>query len=74
MQDTNKTYTVDQVAKVLQVRKGFVYDLIYTGRLRAIRLSERRFRISEDGLQEFFRQEEEALASNQNISGLRAEG
>ncbi len=62
-----KTYTVDQVAKVLQVRKGFVYDLIYTGRIKAIRLSQRRFRITEDALQDFFQQEEETLT--ENISG-----
>ena len=36
---TTKAYTVEQVAKVLQVKKGFIYDLIYTGRLRAVRLS-----------------------------------
>ncbi len=68
-----KTYTVEQVAKILQVRKGFVYDLIYTGRLRAIRLSERRFRISEESLNDFFQQEEKALQSNSHITSLRAE-
>lgn len=57
MQNT-KTYTIEQVAKVLQVRKGFVYDLVYTGRLRAIRLSERRFRVTEEALNEFFGKEE----------------
>lgn len=68
-----KTYTVEQVAKILQVRKGFVYDLIYTGRLRAIRLSERRFRISEESLNDFFQQEEKALQSNSHITSFRAE-
>lgn len=58
MQDTPKTYTVEQVAKLLQVRKGFVYDLVYVGRLRAIRLSERRFRITQAALEDFFQQEE----------------
>ena len=57
-----QTYTVEQTAKILQVRKNFVYDLIYTGRLRAVRLSERRFRISETALQEFLRQEEARVA------------
>jgi excisionase family DNA binding protein len=61
---TTKAYTVEQVAKVLQVKKGFIYDLIYTGRLRAVRLSERRFRITEEALQDFFRQEEEVHAEN----------
>lgn len=59
-----KTYTAEQVAKILQVKKGFVYDLIYTGRLRAIRLSERRIRITEDALQDFLQQEEDVLTEN----------
>ena len=59
-------YTVEQVAKKLMVRKGFVYDLIYTGRLTAIRLSERRFRISEEALISFIEKEEAAY--EQNIS------
>ncbi|WP_242848735.1 helix-turn-helix domain-containing protein [Syntrophomonas palmitatica] len=57
-----QTYTVEQTAKILQVRKNFVYDLIFTGRLRAVRLSERRFRISEAALAEFLRQEEARVA------------
>ena len=57
-----QTYTVEQIAKILQVRKNFVYDLIYTGRLRAVRLSERRFRISEAALAEFLLQEEARVA------------
>ena len=52
-------YTVEEVAKILHVRKGFVYDLVYTGKLRAFRLSERRFRITEDALNEFCKKEEE---------------
>lgn len=59
-----KTYTAEQVAKILQVKKGFVYDLIYTGRLRAFRLSERRIRITEDALQDFLQQEEDVLTEN----------
>lgn len=59
MQDTiMKTYTVQEVAEILKVRKGYVYDMIYVGRLRAIRLSERRFRISQAALDAFFQQEE----------------
>ena len=64
---TINMYTVEQIAKILQVRKKFVYDLIYTGRIRAIRLSERRFRISSESLNDFFQQEEETLT--ENISG-----
>ncbi len=58
------TYTVADVAKMLKVRKGFIYELIYTGRLKAIRLSERRFRISEEALRDFLRQEESQGVSN----------
>lgn len=53
-----KTYTVEQVAKMLKIRKNYVYDLIYSGKLRALRLSERRFRITESALLDFLRQEE----------------
>ncbi|MFY9121286.1 MAG: helix-turn-helix domain-containing protein [Syntrophomonadaceae bacterium] len=67
-------YTVEQAAKILQVRKGFVYDLIYTGRLKAIRLSERRFRVSEDALRMFIEQEEKETAANiSSYTGLHAE-
>lgn len=38
-------YTVPEVAKILRVKKGYVYELIYQKRLRALRLSERRIRI-----------------------------
>jgi len=68
-------YTVEQAAKILQVRKGFVYDLIYTGRLKAIRLSERRFRVSEDALRMFIEQEQDAHAQNISAySGISTEG
>jgi len=62
MQDTTKTYTVQEIAEILKVRKGYVYDMIYTGRLRAARLSERRFRITQAALDDFFKQEEERVA------------
>lgn len=68
-------YTVEQAAKILQVRKGFVYDLIYTGRLKAIRLSERRFRVSEDALRMFIEQEQDAHEQNISVySGISTEG
>lgn len=59
-----KTYTVIEIAEILKVRKNFVYDLIYHDRLKAIRLSERRFRITEKSLNEFFQQEEVALIAH----------
>jgi len=48
-------YTVPEVAKALRVKKSFVYEMIYTGQLNAMRLSERRIRISEGSLQTFLR-------------------
>lgn len=51
-------YTAPEIAKMLRIRKGFVYELVQQGRLRAVRLSERRVRVSEEALQEFLRQEE----------------
>lgn len=51
-------YTVSEVATKLKVRKGYVYELIYTGKLQAIRLSERRFRITEQSLNDFIKQEQ----------------
>lgn len=59
-----KCFTVSEVAKSIGVGKGYVYELIYTGRLKAIRLSERRFRISEESLQDFIKQEEGRVVSN----------
>lgn len=61
-----KTYTVADVAKMLHVRKNFIYELIYTGKLKAIRLSERRFRISEEAWEDFLREEEKQLVEQVN--------
>jgi len=46
-------YTVIEVAKILKVKKGFVYELIYTGRLKAVKLSERRIRITEEDVRAY---------------------
>lgn len=46
-------YTVPEVAKILKVKKGFVYELIYTGRLGAIKLSERRIRITDEAVRAY---------------------
>lgn len=48
-----QVYTAAEVARILKVRKGYVYELVYTGRLRAVQMSERRLRIPEDALREF---------------------
>ena len=50
-------YTVSEVAKMLRVKKGYVYELVAQGRLQALKLSERRLRISREALEEFVRQE-----------------
>lgn len=46
-------YTVPEVAVLLKFKKNYIYDLIGQGRLRAIRVSERRTRIPSDALAEF---------------------
>ena len=48
-----KLYTVAEVMRMLKVRKSYVYELIYTGKLRAVKLSKRRLRITEEALREF---------------------
>lgn len=45
-----KLFTVSEVARKLKVTKSYVYDLIGMGLLKAIRLSERRTRISEESI------------------------
>lgn len=50
-------YTVPEVAKMLRVKKGYVYELIYQKRLRAMKLSERRIRVPKEALEEFVEQE-----------------
>lgn len=56
-----KLYTVSEVAKLLKVKKSFIYELVYTGRLKAIKFSERRIRIAELALIEFIEQEEKRV-------------
>jgi excisionase family DNA binding protein len=50
-------YTADEVAKLLRVKKPYVYELIYSGRLKSIRLSERRIRIPESSILDFIKKE-----------------
>ena len=50
-------YTAPEVSKILRVKKAYVYELVTTGRLKAIRLSERRLRIPEDALKEYLEAE-----------------
>lgn len=51
-----KFYTVAEVAKMLRVRKSFVYELVARGKLRAVRLSEKRIRVPEEALLELVRE------------------
>ncbi|WP_027717776.1 helix-turn-helix domain-containing protein [Desulfovirgula thermocuniculi] len=46
-------YTVPEVARMLRVKKGFIYELIYTGRLEALKLSGRRIRITEEAIKNY---------------------
>lgn len=55
--DNLQFYTVPEVAKILRVKKSFVYELVYTGRLKAIKLSERRLRIPDKAVSEFIEKE-----------------
>ena len=48
-------YTVPEVATLLKFKKNYIYDLIGQGRLKAIRVSERRTRIPSDALAEFLK-------------------
>lgn len=54
-----KIYTVSEVAKMLKISKNTVYTLIYSGKLKASRITAQRgFRIREEALEEFLKQEE----------------
>jgi excisionase family DNA binding protein len=67
-------YTVPEVAKILRVKKGYVYELIYTKRLKAIRMSERRIRVSEESLRNFLKQEMSASMENMAVPALPRSG
>ncbi len=52
-QQLSKFYTVPEVAKLLRVKKGYVYELVATRKLRAVKLSERRLRIPEAAINDY---------------------
>lgn len=58
MPDKLQTFTVPEVARLLRVRNAYVYELIYRNKLKAIKLSERGFRITRTALEEFLEKEE----------------
>ena len=48
-----KYYTPAELAKLLRVRKSYVYELLSSRRIKSIRLSERRTRIPESEVEEY---------------------
>lgn len=46
-------FTVSEVADILKVKKSYIYELIYTSELKAVRLSQRRIRITTESLISF---------------------
>lgn len=61
-------YTAPEVARMLKVKKAYVYELVVTGKLKALRLSERRLRIPEEALKEYL----EAEYAKQEKGRIRA--
>ncbi|KLU61749.1 helix-turn-helix domain protein [Peptococcaceae bacterium CEB3] len=57
-------YTVPEVAAMLKFRKSYVYELINQGRIKVVKLSERRTRIRSDVLNDFIKQETVNLLEN----------
>ena len=53
IQQTLQHYTVSQVSKLLKTSKSFIYSMINQGKLKAIKISERRTRISTLAFEEF---------------------
>lgn len=51
-------YTVAEVARLLPVRKSYVYELVAQGRLWAMKLSARRIQIPAEALGEFLQRQE----------------
>ncbi|UWG97773.1 helix-turn-helix domain-containing protein [Dehalobacter sp. DCM] len=61
-------FSVSDVAKLLKVNKSFVYELVYSQKLKSIRFSERRIRISKTALEEFLEQElHKAIVYNNDV-------
>jgi excisionase family DNA binding protein len=56
-----QAYTVEQVAKMLQIGRDKVYQLLRTGQLRSIKIGKLR-RITEEQLDEFVASREDHAA------------
>ncbi|OCZ52187.1 helix-turn-helix domain-containing protein [Dehalobacter sp. TeCB1] len=64
----NETYyTVTEVAEILKVKKAYIYDLINFGKLKSIKLSERRTRVSLTDFNNYLLQTEENLGYNKVV-------
>lgn len=64
----NETYyTVPEVAELLKVKKAYVYDLVNFGKLKAIKLSARRTRVSLTDFNNYLLQTEENLGYNKVV-------
>ncbi|MDH7577803.1 MAG: helix-turn-helix domain-containing protein [Bacillota bacterium] len=58
MTTTSTLLTIREVAGILRCSRSFVYELIYTRRLKAIKLSKHHWRISEDALRKILQEQE----------------
>jgi excisionase family DNA binding protein len=56
MIDVTQLYTATEVAKMLRVKKNYVYELVYSKQLDAIRLSERRFRFTQAAIDKYIKE------------------
>ena len=50
-----KYYTVKEIAHILAVKTSYVYELIDSGELKALRLSERRIRVPAAAFDQFIK-------------------
>lgn len=74
LENTNELQflTVNDIAKLLKVKKQFVRELIDTYQLKALRLSKRRTRIAKSAFEDFIKQEmDKPLTKNNNVQPPR---
>ena len=55
-----KVYTIPEVAKMLKISKNTAYELVYSGRLKAVQVSPKKksLRVTEKALEAFLQKEE----------------
>jgi len=59
-------YTAPEIAKILKTSKSFIYDMIKQGKLKAIKISERRTRIPASAIEEFTKEMDNEKGNNYN--------